>query len=81
MNLASAAKIPETATADRLGYDTTDRLLDSAQAAYFLSIHRKTLQRIIRSDQMPALRVGKLWRFRKSDLNAWLDSQVRLRLR
>lgn len=77
MNLAAAPKHPETV--DRVGNDATDQLLDSAQAAYFLGIHRKTLQRIIRSYQVPALRIGKLWRFRKSDLNAWLDSQTNLK--
>jgi excisionase family DNA binding protein len=81
VNFDPTTKYDGTAIADRIAYERIDQLLDSAQAAFFLGIHRKTLQRIIRSDQMPALRVGRLWRFRKSDLNAWLDSQAHLRLR
>jgi excisionase family DNA binding protein len=29
-----------------------------------------------RSGEVPAIKVGKLWRFRKSDLDEWLKSRV-----
>jgi excisionase family DNA binding protein len=77
VNIAAAPRHNETL--DRVENDAIEPLLNSAQAAYFLGIHRKTLQRIIRSSKVPALRIGKLWRFRKSDLNAWLDSQANLK--
>ena len=51
-------------------------LIDSDEAAGLLGIHPKTLQRIARSGQVPAIRVGKFWRFRKGELNAWLGSGV-----
>jgi excisionase family DNA binding protein len=43
-------------------------LLDSEQAAALIRIHPKTLQRYARSGLIAGLRVGKLWRFRASDL-------------
>lgn len=46
-------------------------LLDSEQAAAIVKIHPKTLQRYARTGLVVGLRVGKLWRFRASDLDEW----------
>jgi excisionase family DNA binding protein len=51
-------------------------LLDSLQASAILLIHPKTLQRMARRGQMPAVRVGKLWRFRRTDIDHWIAKQV-----
>jgi excisionase family DNA binding protein len=42
-----------------------------------LDIHHKTLQKLARRGEIHGSHVGKLWRFRASDLNAWLDRQRR----
>jgi excisionase family DNA binding protein len=47
-------------------------LLDSDEAAQLLRIHPKTLQRMARNRQIHGIQVGKLWRFRASDLEIWL---------
>jgi excisionase family DNA binding protein len=47
-------------------------LLDSEQAAALMKIHPKTLQRYARAGLVAGLRVGKLWRFRASDLDRCL---------
>lgn len=52
-------------------------LLDSEQAAGLLRIHPKTLQKMARRGEIHGTHVGKLWRFRASDLNAWLSRQAR----
>lgn len=49
--------------------------LTSDQAAQLLKIHPKTLQRMARKGQVPAHRIGDLWRFRASELDSWLRSQ------
>ena len=54
-----------------MNYDF-EPLIDSDEAAGLLRIHPKTLQRMARSGQVPAIRVGKFWRFRKRELNVWL---------
>lgn len=52
-------------------------LLDSVQAAELLRIHPKTLQRMARNGEITATQVGKLWRFRASELDSWLKSKKR----
>lgn len=48
-------------------------LLDTEEAAKLLRIHPKTLRRNARRGEIPATRVGRLWRFRASVLNEWLQ--------
>jgi len=43
-------------------------LLDSEQAAAIVKVHPKTLQRHARNGLVIGVRVGKLWRFRASEL-------------
>ena len=45
-------------------------LLDSDQAAAILRIHPKTLQRLARKGRVTGYRIGNLWRFHASDLQA-----------
>ena len=51
----------------------TEPFLNSDQAAAFLRIHPKTLQRLARHGRVIGYRVGKLWRFRASDLKGHND--------
>ena len=53
-----------------------ESLLDSDEAAGLLKIHPKTLQKMARSGEVSGIRIGKLWRFRASELDRWLQSQV-----
>jgi excisionase family DNA binding protein len=52
-------------------------LLDSNEAAALLRIHPKTLQKLARRGDIKGIHVGKVWRFRVSDLNEWLWRQER----
>lgn len=47
-------------------------LLDSVQAAALIRIHPKTLQKMARAGEIRAIHVGKLWRFRASEIEAWI---------
>lgn len=51
-------------------------LLDSDQAAAILHIHPKTLQRLARRGRVPEYRIGNLWRFHASDLQASMIGAV-----
>jgi excisionase family DNA binding protein len=53
--------------------DRFEPLLDTEEAARLLRIHPKTLRRSARLGEIPATRIGRLWRFRVSVLNEWLD--------
>ena len=44
-------------------------LLNSEQAAALVKVHPKTLQRYARNGIVAGLRLGRLWRFRASDLH------------
>jgi excisionase family DNA binding protein len=48
---------------------TTEEVLD------YLQVNLRTVYRLIKAGKIPAVRVGRQWRFRKSDIDAWLDSQ------
>jgi excisionase family DNA binding protein len=48
-------------------------LLDTTEAAALLRIHPKTLQRLARSGEVTGIQIGRLWRFRASALNRWLE--------
>jgi excisionase family DNA binding protein len=48
-------------------------LLSDAEAAKFLGgLHPKTVQRMARRGELPSYRIGKYWRYRASELSAWL---------
>ena len=49
-------------------------ILTAEEAAEFLRIHPKTLQRLARAGQVPCIRMGKYWRFYLSSLDAWMRS-------
>jgi excisionase family DNA binding protein len=51
-------------------------LLDTQEAAALLKINSATLQRLARAEEIPALKIGKLWRFSKSALDEWMRSKV-----
>jgi hypothetical protein len=53
-------------------------LLRADEAALLLGgMHPKTLMRLARLGEVPALKIGKCWFFRASSLNAWVDVQSR----
>jgi excisionase family DNA binding protein len=53
-----------------------ERLLDSQEAAKLLNIHPKTIAQMARRGEIPAMRIGKFWRFRASALDKWVRSAV-----
>jgi excisionase family DNA binding protein len=48
---------------------TTEEVLE------YLQVNLRTVYRLIKAGKIPAVRVGRQWRFRKRDIDAWLDSQ------
>ena len=48
-------------------------LLDVIEAARLLRIHPKTLRVKARRGIIPAVQIGRVWRFRVSTLNRWLE--------
>jgi len=50
-----------------------ERLIDSEEAAAIIGIHPKTLQRYARRGLIRGVHVGKLWRFRGSTIEEWIE--------
>lgn len=51
-------------------------LLDTDEAAAIMRIHPKTLQKFARRGLVRGVHVGKLWRFRASEIEAWIQRQL-----
>jgi excisionase family DNA binding protein len=51
-------------------------LLTSKEASQVLRIHPKVLERMAKRGKIPALKVGKFWRYRASALDAWINSRL-----
>jgi len=50
-----------------------DQLLTVSEVAATMRVSNMTVYRLIKSGQLPALRVGKNYRIRESDLNQYLN--------
>jgi excisionase family DNA binding protein len=53
-----------------------EELLDLRETALLLGMHWKTLETMARTRKIPALKIGKRWRFRVSSLNWWLEHEI-----
>lgn len=51
-------------------------LLTSREVGEALKIHPAVVQRMAARGEFPGFKVGKLWRYRKSDIDEWIASQV-----
>lgn len=49
-------------------------LLTTRQVQEILRVDRTTIYRMVEGGQLPAIRVGKQWRFAQADLDRWLQS-------
>lgn len=65
-------------TIDRLqaSSDQFERLLNLSEAADLLRLHPDTLKRFSQRGKVPAVKIGRYWRFRASELDAWVKTQV-----
>ena len=52
-----------------------ETFLKTEEVLEYLQVNLRTVYRLIKAGKIPAVRVGRQWRFRKRDIDAWLDSQ------
>ena len=52
-----------------------ETFLTTEEVLEYLQVNLRTVYRLIKAGKIPAVRVGHQWRFRKRDIDAWLDSQ------
>ena len=58
-----------------LNLPNDDVFLTTEEILEYLQVNLRTVYRLIKAGRIPAVRVGRQWRFRKRDIDAWLDSQ------
>lgn len=44
------------------------------QAAQYIDVNKDTIRNWIKKGSIPAHKVGKLWKFKKSELDEWIKS-------
>jgi excisionase family DNA binding protein len=57
--------------------DTPDHeILTLEEVAHYLRLKPQTIYKWAQEQRIPAVKLGKEWRFRKSILDRWLDEQI-----
>ena len=53
-------------------------IISVPEASEFLGVHRNTLYKLIREGEIPAFRLitGGRWKFRRHDLEQWLEDRT-----
>jgi excisionase family DNA binding protein len=52
-----------------------DVFLTTEEVLEYLQVNLRTVYRLIKAGKIPAVRVGRQWRFRKGDIDQWLAAQ------
>lgn len=63
-------------TPDSCEQHAFESLLDLREAAAILGMHRKTLEAMARNGEVPAVKLGKRWKFRLSSLDLWVENRL-----
>lgn len=54
-----------------------EKLLKQEEAAELLGIHPETLRRMAVRGEIPALKVGRFWKYRGSALEVWVRARLK----
>ena len=52
-------------------------LLNVKQVAQYLQLKESTIYSWAQDGKIPAIKIGRTWRFRRSDLDAWLERHLK----
>src|SRR5206468_2635630 len=52
-----------------------ESFLTTEEVLEYLQVNLRTVYRLIKAGKIPAVRVGRQWRFRKRDIDGWLETQ------
>lgn len=56
---------------------TDAMLLNVKQVAKYLQLKESTIYSWAQDGKIPAIKIGRTWRFRRSDLDAWLERHLK----
>ncbi len=55
-----------------------DEIMTLKDVSEYLKIAEKTLYGYVQKGLLPGIKIGSAWRFRKADIDAWLEDQRKL---
>ena len=58
-----------------VNFPNDEIFLTTEEVLEYLQVNLRTVYRLIKAGKIPAVRVVRQWRFRKRDIDAWLDTQ------
>ena len=53
----------------------TDQILTLKEVAAYLKLAEKTAYKLAAADKLPGFKVGGSWRFKKEDIDRWIEEQ------
>ena len=54
---------------------TNNEIMTVKELSEYLKIAEKTAYRLVSSKKVPGFKIGGSWRFRKSEIDAWINEQ------
>ena len=54
-----------------------DRALTIRQVADYLQVTERTIYKLTWAGQLPGFKVGNTWRFKKEDIDMWIEANKR----
>ena len=54
--------------------ENNEKWIGIEEAAEYMDVTKDTVRNWIKTTDIPAHKIGKLWKFKKSELDAWIKS-------
>lgn len=51
-----------------------ERWVSLEEIAYYLGVNKDTVRNWIKKDAIPAHRIGRFWKFKKTEIDEWVSS-------
>lgn len=71
------SKAPDTHSGSHVSHTGLGSMMTTGDVLGYLRVGPRTVYRLIQSEALPALRVGRQWRFRRVDVDDWLERHRR----
>ncbi len=52
-----------------------ERLMSLGELAKYIGVSKATIYRYVKRKKIPAIKIGRLWKFRRNKIDAWIEKQ------
>ena len=56
-----------------------ERLMSLGELAKYIGVSKATIYRYVKRKKIPAIKIGRLWKFRRNKIDAWIEKQENTR--